>query len=493
MGETGSYSQAPDLAPTGLTGAAKSPRSKGPLPPGEVDLDFTAFTASLKLDLHAPDRSACSTKSLAVSPVVTVALAGLCIVALFQPLLAAMAITALSFLCFALLVAWRTWLLLVATTPGFNRPPQFSPATRSLPVYTILVALYHEGDTIRGLANALRNLSWPERAKEVILLTEDGDEMTARAIGLANWPAGTRVITLPPGAPRTKPRALNYGLAHARGEYVCVYDAEDRPHPAQLRAAHTAFTHAGDTLACVQAPLAGDNHKESWFALQWSLEYAVQFGLLLPALSRLRLPLLLGGTSNHFRKDVLSAANGWDAWNVTEDADLGVRLAAGGYRTATITPPTFEEAPETASIWIAQRSRWLKGFLQTWVVMMRRPHRAMTELGFWGFMSLQVGLLGTVCAALAHGPLLLLAALAIAFGLGLPPAAVVLMIIGYGISAVAALIAPGPKGMRRWSGALTLPLYWPLHSIAAARALYGYLKSPHFWAKTPHGVTAARR
>lgn len=493
MGETGSYSQAPERALTGQTGAAQSPRQKRPVSSDDVELDFTAFTASLKLDLHTPDRSARSTKSLIVSPVVTVALAGLGSFALFQPLLAAIAFTALAFLGFAVLVAWRMWLLLVATTPGFRRPPKLSPPRQALPVYSILIALYREGDTIKGLADALRKLSWPERAKEVILLTEDGDEMTANAIALADWPAGARVITLPSGAPRTKPRALNYGLAHARGEYVCVYDAEDRPHPAQLRAAHTAFTQAGDTLACVQAPLAGDNHRESWFALQWSLEYAVQFGLLLPALSRLRLPLLLGGTSNHFRKDVLSAANGWDAWNVTEDADLGVRLAAGGYQAATITPPTFEEAPETASVWIAQRSRWLKGFLQTWVVMMRRPRRAMTELGFWGFLSLQIGLLGTFCAALAHGPLLLLAAIAVCFGTGFPPAAAALMMFGYGINAVAALVAPGPKGMRRWSAALTLPLYWPFQSIAAARALYGYLKSPHFWAKTPHGVTAARR
>ena len=463
------------------------------MPPREIDLDFTAFTASLKLDLRAPDRSARTIRSLTISPTVTAVVAGLGSVALLQPLLAAMAITALSFLCFALLVAWRTWLLLVATTPGFNRPPQFSPATGSQPVYTMLIALYREGDTIKGLADALRNLAWPERAKEVILLTEEGDEMTARAIALADWPAGTRVIALPPGVPRTKPRALNYGLAHARGEYVCVYDAEDRPHPAQLRAAHAAFTQAGDTLACVQAPLAGDNHRESWFALQWSLEYAVQFGLLLPAMSRLRLPILLGGTSNHFRKDVLSMANGWDAWNVTEDADLGLRLSAAGYRSATITPPTFEEAPEKASIWIAQRSRWLKGFLQTWVVMMGRPRRAFAELGLWGFLSLQIGLLGTFCAALAHGPLLLLAAFSLALGIGLPPAAVALMIIGYGINAVASLIAPGPKGMRRLLGALTLPLYWPIQSLAASRALYGYLKSPHFWAKTPHGVTAARR
>ena len=243
----------------------------------------------------------------------------------------------------------------------------------------------------------------------------------------------------------------------------------------------------------MQAPLAAYNHRESWLATHWAMEYAVQFGLLLPALARMRLPILLGGTSNHFRMAVLRRMNGWDAWNVTEDADLGVRLARRGYRSAVITPPTLEEAPETLGIWVAQRSRWLKGFWQSWVVMMRAPDRALAETGWAGFLALQVMLAGTFLAALVHGPLMiglcvgLLAGWIEPGGVGL-----LLLVLGYLTNAVAMLVTPGPRHMRRWQAVATLPLYWPLQTLAAVRALYGWLRAPHFWAKTPHGLTAHR-
>jgi len=188
---------------------------------------------------------------------------------------------------------------------------------------------------------------------------------------------------VPPGLPRTKPRALNYGLARARGEFVVVNDAECRPHPDQLKAAVRAFRAAGKRLACVQAPLVGDGAR-GWIAGQRALEYAVQFGRLLPAQARLGLPIAPGGTSNHFRRRALTSAGGWDAWNVTEDADLGLRLARTGWRVGMIATPTQEAPPEALLVWINQRSCWLKGFLQTWLVVMRRPRAAMREMGWRG-------------------------------------------------------------------------------------------------------------
>ncbi|MEO0466567.1 MAG: glycosyltransferase [Pseudomonadota bacterium] len=465
---------------------------QAPRPP-TLDIDYTAFSASLGLDLKTPERSSRTIRSLPRSRALIMLCSAIGLFGLFQPALALMGVSVVAFVVFALLVAWRCWLILVATTPGFRRKPLKAPSERGLPVYSILIALYREGDTISGLARSLRDMDWPGDRKDVILLTETGDLRTLAAIDRAAWPTGTRVMTLPPGAPRTKPRALNYGLAHAAGRYVCVYDAEDRPHPAQFRAAHAAFLAGGDTLACVQAPLAGDNHRQSWLALQWTLEYAVQFGLFLPALDRLGLPLLLGGTSNHFRKTCLSDAGAWDAWNVTEDADLGVRLSAKGLKISTISPPTFEEAPETLGVWTAQRSRWLKGFLQTWMVMMHQPVRSYGELGPFSFLSLQIGLIGTCLAAFAHGPLLVLSVFAMALGVQLPTIAWGLMAAGYGVNVLAVLITPGPKRMQRWLGAATLPLYWPLQSVAATRALYEFVRRPHYWAKTPHGITAAVR
>ncbi|MEL6661689.1 MAG: glycosyltransferase family 2 protein [Pseudomonadota bacterium] len=408
------------------------------------------------------------------------------------PAIALEALAWIGFAGFAVLVAWRAFLLLVATTPGFARPnPPRAPDGIELPVYTILIPLFKEAAAVPGLARALSQLRWPEGRLDILLLLEESDLDTQAAVSAQDWPAQTRKLILPPGAPQTKPRALNYGLQYARGTLACIYDAEDRPHPGQLLAAYTAFSKGGPDLACVQAPLAAYNHSESWLALHWALEYAVQFGLLLPALARLRLPILLGGTSNHFKMNSLRSLGGWDAWNVTEDADLGVRLARRGLRSGVISTPTFEEAPESIGIWTAQRSRWLKGFLQTWAVMMRHPRDCARQTGWIGFCALQIMLLGTFLAAFLHAPLAigLLVWLACFGGdPGLPGA--ILLVAGYGVNAFAVAAAPGPRGMRRWLGAVSLPLYWPLHCIAALRALYGWLRTPHFWAKTPHGLTA---
>lgn len=259
------------------------------------------------------------------------------------------------------------------------------------PVYTLLIALKDEAETAPQLAAAIRALDYPADRLDIKLLIETGDASTRHALRAQRWPAGTELLVVPPGLPRTKPRALNYGLARARGTFVVVYDAEDRPDPDQLKAAVRAFAAAGPELACVQAPLVGDA-AGGWIAGQWALEYAVQFGRLLPGQARLGLPIALGGTSNHFRRGALLRAGGWDAWNVTEDADLGLRLARAGLRVGMIRPPTLEAPPDGLLVWVNQRSRWLKGFVQTWLVVMRRPRAAMREMGLAGFAAMQLTL-----------------------------------------------------------------------------------------------------
>lgn len=166
----------------------------------------------------------------------------------------------------------------------------------------------------------------------------------------------------------------------ARGEFVCVYDAEDRPHPLQLQASVLAFEDGGAALACVQAPLVIDNHAASWISRQFAAEYAIQFREILPMLARLNLPLALGGSSNHFRIEAVRAAGGWDPHNVTEDIDLGFRLARDGWRGGVIAPPTWEEAPIKLGAWLTQRTRWVKGHLHTWLVLMRNPFRTAREM-----------------------------------------------------------------------------------------------------------------
>jgi cellulose synthase/poly-beta-1,6-N-acetylglucosamine synthase-like glycosyltransferase len=487
----------PQLFDPGMAGQRDKPENS-PTPsvepgPELADIDMTAVEASLGLHWRRPELSALSgrhgTRRGSRLPARAGAVSGLAGMAWPDLLLAGLAV--FLFVCFAIMVAWRAFLLIIACLP--QKPVLPSGDGAVAPVYTVLVALYREASAVPGLARAMCALDWPQDRLDLIILLESDDDETRQAVARQDWPRGTRVLVLPDGRPRTKPRALNYGLQYARGSLLVIYDAEDRPDPAQLRAAHDAFRTSDTRLACVQAPLVAYNHSESWLAGQWALEYRIQFGLLMPAQARLGLPLLLGGTSNHFRTDVLRRLHGWDAWNVTEDADLGVRLGREGYRADMIAPPTREEAPETLGVWTAQRSRWLKGFLQSWQVMMRRPGQALAELGIPRFFALQFGLAGTLLAAFVHAPVIFgIVFVALALGpLTLSPPGILLLVASLAVNLIAALAAPGPRDSSRLLLALSQPAYWPLQTLAGIRALYSATMAPHFWAKTPHGLTAS--
>jgi cellulose synthase/poly-beta-1,6-N-acetylglucosamine synthase-like glycosyltransferase len=363
------------------------------------------------------------------------------------------------------------------------------------PVYTILCPLYREASIVPDLVSSLGRLDYPRSALQVLLLVEGDDEATRHAALAAATAPCIEVIVMPPSAPRTKPKALNAGLARARGEYVVVYDAEDRPHPQQLRAALAEFQEGGERLACLQAPLDIDNAADSWIARQFAAEYAIQFREMLPLLARLGLPLPLGGSSNHFRTAALRAAGGWDPYNVTEDADLGYRFAREGYASGVIGPPTGEEAPITLGAWLKQRARWIKGHLQSWLVLMRDPVRTAREMGWAGFASMQLMLAGGVIAAFAHGPLafiVLVAALS-PYDL-LKVEDFVLVVAGYSVAMMAALSACAlSNNVSHARAALTMPLYWPLASIAAWVAFFELLFRPHHWSKTTHGVSPSRQ
>ena len=359
------------------------------------------------------------------------------------------------------------------------------------PIYTVLIALKDEAESAPQLSQAICELDYPRNRLDIKLLIETGDEDTREALRAQAWPPGTELLIVPPGEPRTKPRALNYGLLRAKGEFVVVYDAEDRPDRDQLKSAVRAFRRGARDLACVQAPLVGDGDK-GWVAGQWALEYAVQFGRILPGLASLGLPIALGGTSNHFRRALLEEVDGWDAWNVTEDADLGLRLARSGLRVGVIEPQTLEAPPEALGVWLAQRSRWLKGFLQTWLVVMRRPWKAMREMGAGNFLALQLTLGAAILSAMVHGPWAIWLVATLAFpGTGPAPEFLWVIAASYAASIGMALAAPGRKDHRRLMLALTLPAYWPLQSVAMARAIYSLARRPHFWAKTPHGLPPA--
>ena len=310
---------------------------------------------------------------------------------------------------------------------------------------------------------------------------------------------------MPQGQPQTKPRALNYALPFAVGELLTIYDAEDIPEPDQLRKAAAAYAVGPKNLACLQASLTYYNPTQNWLTRQFSMEYASLFDVLLPALSRANLPLPLGGTSNHFRTEHLRDAGGWDAYNVTEDADLGLRLDRLGYYIHTLNSTTYEEAVSTPGNWLRQRSRWLKGWMQTWLVHMRKPFSTWRDMGTAGFIVFQVLMGGMVFSALVH-PFFLGAvfyglttgsiwptqgslAASAAFALQ-----TVVLLLGYGVAmetARRASIIRGLAGFNRyiWS----MPLYWLLMSLAGWYAVWQLITAPFYWEKTVHGQNRKRR
>ncbi len=411
--------------------------------------------------------------------------------ALLTALLTSLTIAALA------LAAFR--LAAMCTTP---RPadtpvaPATHPRTPPAPRYTAIAALYQEANVLAALVEGLEALEYPRDHLQILLVLEADDHATRAAAARMPLPAGMRVLIVPPGAPRTKPRALNYALGHATGDLITVFDAEDRPHPGQLRAAAAAFATGGSRLACVQAPLGWRNAGETWLTRQFALEYAAQFHVILPALARWGWPLPLGGTSNHFRAKALRAVGGWDAHNVTEDADLGFRLAREGWRSAVITPGTQEECVTGWRAWRRQRSRWIKGFMQTWTVHMRRPVSLMQQGGRAAQASLQLTIGLSVLASFSHAPLaaaLVLGSLGVLLS-GAPAAPLIapwaLAGLSFAVSSATALLGARRAGLRDVAGAvLSAPLYWALHTPAAFSAAWSLVRTPFHWEKTAHGVS----
>jgi cellulose synthase/poly-beta-1,6-N-acetylglucosamine synthase-like glycosyltransferase len=390
----------------------------------------------------------------------------------------------------------------LACQPELPPPP---PAATELPAYSVLVPLFRETAVLDQLFTALTSLDYPPDKLDIKLILEEEDMPMRRAVAALALPSRFEVIVAPAGRPRTKPRALSFALPFCRGEYLTIYDAEDIPEPDQLLKAAARFAQAPPELACLQAELTFFNAEENWMTRQFTAEYALLFGVLLPVLAGHGLPVPLGGTSNHFRIDALRAVGGWDPFNVTEDADLGLRLARHGYRTAMLGSLTYEEANNRLDNWMRQRSRWLKGFLATWLVHTRNPARAMRELGPAGFWAAQALTLGVFASALLH-PLCMAVTLALfAAHPGLPADAgagmilfaglnLFILVAGYAAAILLARKALRRRGLADWSGTLaTMPAYWLMMSAAAWAALWQFIAEPFHWNKTEHGLTRLRR
>jgi glycosyltransferase XagB len=372
-----------------------------------------------------------------------------------------------------------------------------------LPIYTIICALYHEAAMVKSLVAAIHALDYPLEKLDVKFVLEADDHETRRALAGLDLGPPFEIITAPPIGPRTKPKALNVALPLARGAYTAVYDAEDAPEHDQLRRAVAVFTAADDRLACLQASLTIDNTADNWLARLYTAAYAGQFDVFLPGLAALRLPFPLGGSSNHFRTAAVREIGGWDPYNVTEDADLGVRLYRLGYRSAVLASATYEEAPARFMPWLRQRTRWYKGWMQTWLVHMRRPWRLVRELTPAGAIVFQLFLACNVLAALVH-PFFMAAlfyAVAVrsplqavgAMGHGAPVFAATLL-CGYASTIALDLVGLRRRGLLDHAWVLLLtPVYWFLLSLAAWRALFQLMYAPQRWEKTEHGLAKTSR
>lgn len=476
----------------------------------EIDLFVENFSRRLRLNdaihgLWRRDRNLSARLPIALWQTTTlVLLAGLLIGGLLvtpeYTLAVITALLSLPFFCVVLLRAAAALEIARRPRPPDARVRRGPMLDAELPTYSIMVPLFDEAAILPDLVSSLAALDYPAAKLEIILILESVDTPTREAVARMRLPGNFCTMVVPPHGPQTKPKALNYVLSLVRGDFVVVYDAEDRPEPGQLRLALEAFGRGGEDLVCVQARLNVYNAHASFLSRQFALEYSALFDAVLPALERLSLPIPLGGTSNHFRTHALRDLGAWDAFNVTEDADLGIRLARKGLRTATVPSTTWEEAPVTFGNWVRQRTRWLKGWMQTYIVHMRHPWRLARELGPLTFAGFQALMGGILLSMLVH-PIFyvvvawqawsghLFAPMETAAGVWFWWIAGINLVLGYSTSILVGALSVARRG--RWRLALSslaMPFYWLLISGAGYRAVIQLVRQPYIWEKTKHGV-----
>lgn len=369
----------------------------------------------------------------------------------------------------------------------------------SLPVYTILLPVYKEDKLIRKLIWNLRSLDYPRGKLDVKLLIEEDDDKTLNAVRNLDFPANFETIVVPYHLPKTKPKACNYGLFFCKGRYLTIYDAEDVPDSDQLKKVVCLFRKLPKDYIVLQGALNYFNKNENLLTRMFTLEYSYWFDYMLPGLQSLDVPIPLGGTSNHFKLDKLLELGGWDPFNVTEDADLGVRVFEKRYKVGVVNSTTFEEANNDFFNWIRQRSRWIKGYMQTTLVHMRNPIRLVEKIGWRGFFGFNFFVSLTPITFLIYPVLLSFFLIYLIFDLKnvrvLFPDWILYVSIFNFVAGNALMIYINMLAVfkRRYYElilfALFNPIYWIMHSISAYKGLWQLIYNPFFWEKTNHGLT----
>lgn len=368
-----------------------------------------------------------------------------------------------------------------------------------LPLYTIQLPVYKESEVVRSLVRRLTSLDYPRHLLDIKLLIEEDDEMTLNALRDLDIPAIFEPLIVPHHMPKTKPKACNYGLYYTSAEYLTIYDAEDIPDSDQLKKAVALFNKLPEDHVIIQCSLNYFNRSENFLTRMFTMEYSTWFDYMLPGLDKVKVPIPLGGTSNHFKYKILMELGGWDPFNVTEDADMGIRTYARGYKVGVLDSTTFEEANKAPGNWIRQRSRWIKGYMQTWLVHMRHPVELIRTIGWKGFMGFQLFIGGTFMTFLLYPILLFLFMIYLVFQpevyhqffpeyiLGI---ALVNLLLGNALIIYITMMSVYKrKYFELIPYALLNPFYWLFHSVAAYKGLWQLITKPFYWEKTTHGIT----
>lgn len=368
------------------------------------------------------------------------------------------------------------------------------------PLYTIFCPLYKEWQVLPQFVRAMSQLDYPQEKLQVMLLLEEDDQESIDNIAAMKLPSFFEVQVVPNSKPKTKPKALNYGLKFATGDFVVIYDAEDIPDPHQLKKTVLAFQSVPPHIVCIQAKLNFYNPHQNLLTRIFTAEYSLWFDLVLPGLQSISAPIPLGGTSNHFRVADLKKLQGWDAFNVTEDCDLGMRLVKQQYRTAIVNSTTMEEANSQLFNWYGQRSRWIKGYIQTYFVHLRDLGKFSRTLKQPDVITFQIIVGGKILSMFINPFMWLVTFSYFAFRAALGPTiesfypapvfymGVVCLVFGNFLYMYSYMIGCVKRGyFELIKFALVTPFYWLAMSISAWRALFEVIFIPHYWSKTKHG------
>lgn len=413
-------------------------------------------------------------------------------------------ISALTFLYFADLLF--NFFLIIRS---FSKPPEIviskerlnAVTDSELPIYTILCPLYREWQVVPQFVSSINNLDYPKDKLEVMLLLEEDDADTIKKIKEQELPSYIKIVVVPDSLPKTKPKALNYGLKLTHGEFLVIYDAEDVPEKEQLKKSVLAFRQLDDHVICIQAKLNFYNPHQNVLTKVFTAEYSLWFDLVLTGLQSIKAPIPLGGTSNHFRTKYLHDLKGWDSFNVTEDCDLGMRLVKRGYKTAIIDSTTHEEANSNYLNWFRQRTRWIKGYMQTYFVHMRNPQEFMQKWREPHVITFQLVVGGKILSMLIN-PLMWV--ITISYFVFRPQIGhfiesfyltpifymgIFSLTVGNFLYLYYYVIGCAKRDYDNIIKYMFLvPLYWIAMSAAAWVAIYEVIKNPHYWPKTVHGL-----